>query len=104
MVITCRTFLVQSGEVTFRGQKKFTQFITGLTGLPPDGHRGPAGGGMDPARQAFPDGSYWKWRVAGHSPKSSSAVTLAHSDSDVRARPVRRPKGAGRPVGLTYLS
>jgi hypothetical protein len=36
MVITCRTFLVQSGEVTFWGQKKFTQFITGLTGLPPD--------------------------------------------------------------------
>ena len=36
MLITCRTFLVQSGEVTFWGQKKFTQFITGLTGLPPD--------------------------------------------------------------------
>ena len=37
MLITCRTFLVQSGEVTFWGQKKFTHFITGLTGLPPDG-------------------------------------------------------------------
>ena len=36
MLITCRTFLVQSGEVTFWGQKKFTHFITGLTGLPPD--------------------------------------------------------------------
>ena len=36
MLITCRTFLVQSGEVTFWGQEKFTQFITGLTGLPPD--------------------------------------------------------------------
>jgi len=31
-------------------------------------HRGPAGGGMDPARQAFPDGSLQKWRVAGHRP------------------------------------
>jgi hypothetical protein len=31
-------------------------------------HRGPAGGGMDPARQAFPDGGHRKWRVAGHSP------------------------------------
>ncbi len=31
----CSTFLVQSGEVTFGGQKKFTQFITVFTGLPP---------------------------------------------------------------------
>ena len=30
---TCRTFLVQSGEVTFWGKKKF---ITVFTGLPPD--------------------------------------------------------------------
>ena len=36
VLFTCRTFLVQSGEVTFWGQKKFTHFITGLTGLPPD--------------------------------------------------------------------
>ena len=31
-------------------------------------HRGPAGGGMDPARQAFPDGHRRKWRVAGLRP------------------------------------
>ena len=34
-------------------------------------HRGPAGGGMDPARRAFPDGSSRKWRVAGHSPRAA---------------------------------
>ncbi len=36
MVITCRTFLVQSGEVTFWGKKKFTQVYTVYTGLPLD--------------------------------------------------------------------
>ena len=36
VLITCRTFTVQSGEVTFWGQKKFTHFITVLPGLPPD--------------------------------------------------------------------
>jgi hypothetical protein len=35
VLIQCRTFLVQSGEVTFGGQKKFSQFITIFTGLPP---------------------------------------------------------------------
>jgi hypothetical protein len=53
MVITCRTFLVQSGEVTFWGQKKFTQFITGLTGLPPDEGSGKSEiGEWQPARAA----------------------------------------------------
>ncbi len=37
MVFTCSTFLVQSGEVPFWGQKKFTQVDTVYTGLPPDG-------------------------------------------------------------------
>ena len=36
VLITCRTFPVQPGEVTFWGQKKFTHFITVLPGLPPD--------------------------------------------------------------------
>ena len=39
VLITCRTFPVQSGEVTFWGQKKFTHFITVLPGLPPDVRR-----------------------------------------------------------------
>ncbi len=36
VLITCRTFLVQPGEVNFWGQKKFTHFTTVLAGLPPD--------------------------------------------------------------------
>jgi hypothetical protein len=38
VLITCRTFLVQSGEVTFWGQNKFAQVYTVYTGLPPDGN------------------------------------------------------------------
>ena len=45
VLITCRTFPVQSGEVTFWGQKKFTHFITVLPGLPPDGGQGWGRGG-----------------------------------------------------------
>ncbi len=62
------------------------------------------GGGMGPARQAFPDSRPRKWRVAGLRPRGSSAGTLAHSYSDVRARPDRRPEGAAGRGGLTYLS
>ena len=36
VLITCSTFPVQSGEVIFWGQKKFTHFITVLPGLSPD--------------------------------------------------------------------
>ena len=36
VLITCRTFPVQPGEVTFWDQKKFTHFITVSPGLPPD--------------------------------------------------------------------
>ena len=36
MFITCPTFLVQSGKVTFWGKILFTQVYIVYTGLPPD--------------------------------------------------------------------
>ncbi len=70
MLITCSTFLVQSGEVTFWGQKKFTQFITGLTGLLPDE---PGPGSLGVARRDHDsEGHDCLEDRGGHDPRTAS--------------------------------
>ena len=71
VLIMCHTFRVQSGKVTFWGQKKFTQVYTVYTGLPPDASSLPLRHGADAV--------HWHDDVSTCSPRVTYTVCNAYA-------------------------
>ena len=78
VLITCRTFPVQPGEVTFWDQKKFTHFITVSPGLPPDGRRAAAESGSGVSAPANRSAAAKSSRSTGCSPAEGGVGRVRH--------------------------